>query len=311
MCPARTDAMELNRRGLGRGLGALIPDTTALRPEEGDRILSLAIEQIRPNPKQPRREFKVEELDALADSIKSQGLLQPIVVRPSDNGTYELIAGERRWRAAARAGYDRLPAIVRQTADEDMLPLALVENLLRENLNPIEEAQAYQDLSEKSGWTQELIATKVSKSRAHVANAIRLLHLPQDIQAEVATGILTPGHARALLACEDEDAMRALHARIKSDGLTVREAERIVQPTPAPRAARKPKRPRKTIDRLSSPESRDLEERLQRLYGTAVRIDDKGGRGKVSFDFYSYDDLTRLTDLLLAAGDESPLSPGR
>jgi ParB family chromosome partitioning protein len=299
--------METNRRGLGRGLGALIPDTTALRPEEGDRILSLPIENIRPNAKQPRRDFKVEELDALADSIKSQGLLQPVVVRPGENGSFELIAGERRWRAAARAGFDRVPAIVRKTSDDDMLPLALVENLLRQDLNPIEEAQAYLDLSESSGWTQELIATKVSKSRAHVANAIRLLHLPQEVQSEVASGTLTPGHARALLACEDEESMRALHARIKDDGLTVREAERIVSPTPAPRQLRARKRGNRTIDRSSTPESRDLEERLQRLFGTAVRIEDRGGRGKVSFEFYSYDDLTRLTDLLLAAGEQSPL----
>lgn len=299
--------MDTNRRGLGRGLGALIPDTTALRPEEGDRILSLAIEHIHPNAKQPRRDFKVEELDALADSIKSQGLLQPVVVRPAENGTYELIAGERRWRAAARAGFDRVPAIVRKTADEDMLPLALVENLLRQDLNPIEEAHAYLDLSEQAGWTQELIATKVSKSRAHVANTIRLLHLPAEIQGEVASGILTPGHARALLACEDEDALRALHARIKADGLTVREAERIASPTPAPRQSRTRTRGARMNERSSSPESRDLEERLQRLFGTAVRIDDRGGRGKLSFEFYSYDDLTRLTDLLLAAGEQSPL----
>ena len=303
--------MDMNRRGLGRGLGALIPDTTALRPEEGDRILSLAIEDIRPNAKQPRRDFKVEELDALADSIKSQGLLQPVLVRPGPNGAYELIAGERRWRAAARAGFDRIPALVRQTQDAEMLPLALVENLLREDLNPIEEAEAYLELSDKAQWTQEQIATKVSRSRAHVANAIRLLHLPSDIKAEVAGGTLSAGHARALLACEDPDAMRALHARILSDGLTVREAERIVSPEPAPRQVRARKSKGRTIDRSTSPETRDLEERLQRLFGTAVRIDDRGGRGKLSLEFYSYDDLARLTDLLLAAGDQSPLSPGR
>ena len=303
--------MDMNRRGLGRGLGALIPDTTALRPEEGDRILSLSIEEIRPNARQPRRDFKVEELDALAESIKTQGLLQPVVVRPGASGAYELIAGERRWRAAARAGFDRIPAIVRQTQDDEMLPLALVENLLREDLNPIEEAEAYLELSEKSQWTQEQIATKVSRSRAHVANAIRLLHLPGDIKAEVAAGTLSAGHARALLACDGQEAMRALHKRILDDGLTVREAERIVSPEPAPRQTRARKGRGRTIDRSSSPETRDLEERLQRLFGTAVRIDDRGGRGKLSFEFYTYDDLSRLTDLLLAAGEHSPLSPQR
>ena len=301
--------MDTNRRGLGRGLGALIPDTSALRPEEGDRILSLPIESIRPNPHQPRREFPTEELDALAESIRAQGLLQPIVVRPTSGGTYELIAGERRWRAATRAGFERLPALVRKTQDDEMLPLALIENLLREDLNPIEEAEAYEELIGDAGWTHEGIASKVGKSRSHVANTLRLLQLPADIQAEVSSGALSAGHARALLACDDEESMRALRARILEGGLTVREAGRIVSPDPKPQAPRRTRS--RTTDRSPSPETRDLEERLQRLYGTAVRIEDRGGRGKLAFEFYSYDDLDRLVELLLASGDRSPLSPHR
>lgn len=301
--------MDMNRRGLGRGLGALIPDTTALSPEEGDRVLSLPIEAVRPNPHQPRRSFATEELDALAESIRAQGLLQPVVVRPAGAGMYELIAGERRWRAAARAGFERIPAVMRKTPDEQMLPLALTENLLREDLNPIEEAEAYRELVE-AGWTHDGIAAKVGKSRSYVANTLRLLQLPADIRAEVATGVLSAGHARALLACDDEESMRELRARILGEGLTVREAERVASPAPKPQAPRRRSRER-TTDRSGTSETRDVEDRLQRLYGTAVRIEDRGGRGRVSLDFYSYDDLDRLVELLLAAGDRSPLSPHR
>ena len=299
--------METNKRGLGRGLEALIPDTTALRPEEGDRILSLPVEAIQPNPHQPRRDFRAEELDALAQSIRAQGLLQPIVVRSLGTGHYQLIAGERRWRAAARAGFERLPAVVRKTRDDEMLPLALVENLLREDLNPMDEAQAYAQLVDDAQWTQELIASHVGKSRAHVANTLRLLRLPEDLQKDVATGALSAGHARALLACGTEAEMYALRDRITSQGLTVREAEGIASPMPTPRARRR-RADGRPIVREVSPETRDLEERLQRLFGTAVRIEDRGGRGRVWLEFYSYDDLTRLVDLLLAAGERSPLA---
>ena len=297
----------MNKRGLGRGLEALIPDTTALRPEESDRILSLPVESIQPNPQQPRRDFSPEELDALADSIRASGLLQPVVVRPLSGDRFQLIAGERRWRAVARAGFERIPALVRKTNDEEMLPLALVENLLRSDLNAMEEARAYQQLVDGE-WTQELVAAKVGKSRAHVANTLRLLGLPADIQGEVASGVLSPGHARALLACETEEAMRSLRSQILAQGLTVRQAEGVVSPTPTPRARRRRGDTDKTIVRLASPETRELEERLQRLFGTAVRIEDRGGRGRLSFEFYSYDDLTRLADLLMAAGERSTLS---
>jgi ParB family chromosome partitioning protein len=300
--------METMKRGLGRGLEALIPDTTALRPEDGDRILSLPVESIEPNPLQPRRDFAPEELDALADSIRSQGLLQPIVVRSLGGARYQLVAGERRWRAAARAGFERLPALVRKTADSEMLPLALVENLLREDLNPIEEGVAYQRLLDEAEWTQELVASKVGKSRAHVANTLRLLRLPEDVRSDIASGRITPGHARALLVCETPEAMYALRQRILTLGMTVREAESIVSP-PASRKERQGRGRLRTNDRDVSPETLDLEERLQRLFGTAVRIDERSGKGRLSFEFFSYDDLGRLTDLLFAAGDRSPLAP--
>ncbi len=302
--------METTKRGLGRGLEALIPDTTALRPEEGDRILSLPVDAIAPNPRQPRRDFAVEELDSLAESIRDQGLLQPIVVRAIGSDRYQLIAGERRWRAATRAGYERVPAIVRRTADEEMLPLALIENLLREDLNPIEEAGAYQQLIDESGWTQERVAVKVGKSRSYVANTMRLLRLPEDVRADIAAARISPGHARTLLTCATEREMYMLRDRILRLGLTVRDAEQIAAPAEL-REARTGRAKNRTNDRQVSAETVELEERLQRLFGTAVRIDERAGRGRLSFEFYSYDDLMRLTDLLFAAGDRSPLVSGR
>jgi ParB family chromosome partitioning protein len=289
-----------NKRGLGRGLGALIPETSGLSHDEGDQILTLSIEMITPNPDQPRREFAPDELDALADSIQERGLLQPILVRRVGPDSYQLIAGERRWRAATRAGYERIPAIVRETADEDMLSLALIENLVRADLNPIEEALAYQDLSERAGWTQDEVAQQVSKGRVHVANTIRLLNLPVTLQREVAEGNLSRGHARALLACRDEKEMLSLYEQILTGNLTVRETEQLASQTPA-YESKKPRKASKTTVRSVSAETREVEERLQRVYGTPVQIHDRGGRGRVQLEFYSYEDLDRLLELLARA----------
>jgi ParB family chromosome partitioning protein len=294
----------MNKRGLGRGLGALIPETTALSHREGDVVLSLPIESIRPNPRQPRRDFPAEEIDPLADSIREQGLLQPVLVRRAAGGAYELIAGERRWRAAARAGFEQLPAIVREASDEEMLPLALVENLVREDLNPIDEALAYKELAEAFDWTQEEIARWVGRGRANVANTMRLLNLPPALQDEVREGRLSRGHARALLACRDEQQMQALHEQIRSQELSVREAEDRAATVPG--FAAKGARKRRTTVRSTSAEAREIEEKLQRVYGTPVEIHDRGGRGRVTLEFYSYDDLDRLIDLLLAAEQRVP-----
>jgi ParB family chromosome partitioning protein len=294
----------INKRGLGRGLGALIPETSGLSHDESDTILSIPIHEIEPNPHQPRRDFPANELDPLADSIKEQGLLQPVLVRRVGDARYQLVAGERRWRAATRAGFERIPAIVREARDSEMLPLALVENLVREDLNPIEEALAYQELAETEGWTQEEIARRVGKGRVHVANTIRLLNLPQSLQKEVREGGLTAGHARALLACRDEEEMLKLHEQIQNQGLTVREAEHRAAASPefTPRK-RSPKG--RTNARSVSPETRELEERLQRIFGTPVQIHDRGGRGRVSLEYFSYEDLDRLLELLGSAA-QSP-----
>jgi ParB family chromosome partitioning protein len=300
------EASEVNRkrgRGLGRGLGALIPDAAMGVDRDGDRVVTVPLDAIEPNPVQPRRDFDLEELDALADSIREQGLLQPVVLRMLGNDVFQLIAGERRWRAAARAGLDRIPAIIRETRDDEMLPLAMIENLLREDLNPIEEALAFHRLSQESNWTQEEIGQRVGKSRVHVANTLRLLKLPEAIRADVASSKLSTGHARAILACEGEEAMFALRDRILSQNLTVREAE---EGPVAARAARGPRakptpRKRGRDDRSISPELRDLEERLQRVFGTPVQIHERTGRGRLSLEFYSYEDLDRLTELLMRA----------
>jgi ParB family chromosome partitioning protein len=300
----------MNKRGLGRGLGALIPETTALSNKEGDTVLSIDVDSIAANPFQPRSEFGEEDIQALAQSIREQGLLQPVVVRRRGDDTYELIAGERRLRAVRVAGFGRIPAILRESRDEEMLPLALVENVMRQDLNPIEEAEGYRRLHDEAGWTQEEIAQEVGRSRVHVANTMRLLKLPRDIQDEIAQGALTAGHARSLLTCESEEEIRELRERILSLNLNVREAEAHVatrRAQPAEPGDRKEKRARRRQGRPISPEIRDLAERLQRLYGTAVQIHERGGRGRVSLEFYTLDDLDRLLELLFAAEAKSPL----
>lgn len=295
----------MNKRGLGRGLGALIPDVPASVPaQDGELVLNLPIDSVRPNPDQPRREFSESDLAALASSIKEQGLLQPVVVRQVGPDDYELIAGERRWRAAGRAGMESIPALLRDTSDEQMLPLALIENLVRQNLNPVEEALAYQALIDRHGWSHDAVAEKVGKSRTHVANTIRLLQLPEEILEEIASGELTPGHGRALLATGSEDEMFRLRDAILEQGLTVRESEERARPVDKPAKPRP--RKKQTNVRDVSPEARDLEERLQRAFGTPVQIHDRKGRGRVSLEYYSYDDLSRLTDLLLARGGRPP-----
>jgi ParB family chromosome partitioning protein len=297
----------MNKRGLGRGLEALIPDAGSNDADAGDRILQLSIDSITANPDQPRREFTESELASLAASIRESGVLQPIIVREVGLDRFQLVAGERRLRAASRAGLDRIPAVVRETRDDQMLPLALVENLVRENLNPVEEARAYSALAERFSWSHEGIGERVGKSRGHVANTVRLLGLPSEILEDVSSGDLSAGHARALLACESPAAMFELRDAILDQGLSVREAEARTRPEPAEPTTER-RRKGKTTVRSVSPEQRDLEERLQRIFGTPVQIHDKKGRGRVSMEFYSHDDLTRLVDLLVVSENGSPFS---
>ncbi|MGA8462801.1 MAG: ParB/RepB/Spo0J family partition protein, partial [Trebonia sp.] len=255
--------MAQQRRGLGKGLGALIPDAsrpgtttgagspigagsaaplgspgtdghgdgaaeTALRPVAGAYFEEVAVDSITPNPRQPRRTFDDDALDELAASITEVGLLQPVVVRSLGGSRYELIMGERRWRASQRAGLDFIPAIVRATHDDDMLRDALMENLHRQQLDPLEEAAAYQQLLDDFGATHEQLAQKVGRSRPHISNTLRLLNLPPAVQKRVAAGVISAGHARALLSLDDPQAQERLAQRIVAEGLSVRAVEEIV-----------------------------------------------------------------------------------
>src|SRR2546428_3270311 len=253
----------MNKRGLGRGLGALLSAT----PGEEDSLIEVAIDQIEPNPNQPRKSFESRGLAELAASVRSSGLIQPVVVRRFDSG-YQLIAGERRWRAARQAGLERIPAIVREATDAESLELALIENLLREDLNPMEEAEAYRNLLAQFSWTQEQLAQRIGRDRTSIANALRLLRLPDEIQADLRGGRLTMGHARALLALTTTAEQLKLRDEILAHDWSVRATEDSIRATEsAPPPRRTPRR-----RRGHSPELAALEQSLQRALMTRVVI---------------------------------------
>lgn len=277
----------MNKRGLGRGLGALL----GTPPTEGEALIEIDVEQIRPNQNQPRRDFDQAALDELASSVKAAGLIQPIVVRKSGAG-YELIAGERRWRAARQAGLARVAAVVREATDAESLELALVENLMRRDLNPIEEAQAYQKLLADFDWTQEDLASKVGKDRSTIANALRLLKLPSIIQGDMVGGRLTMGHARALLSLVRPEDQIKLREEILAHSWTVRTVEENIQR----------RRPTQPVARRRSPELMALEESLQRAMMTRVRITGTDRRGRIEITYATADELERLSALLERQG---------
>lgn len=271
------------KRGLGRGLGALLSSS----PEEGEVLLDVPLEEISPNPNQPRRNFEQAGLDELAASIRSSGVLQPVIARKTHHG-YELIAGERRWRAAKQAGLDRIPVIVREATDAQSLELALIENLLREDLNPIEEAQAYRRLLADFGWSQEELSQKVGKDRASVSNTLRLLRLPDIIQDDLKAGRLTMGHARALLALTLPSEQLKLREEILSHSWSVRATEEGVN---LRRTTKSPRR-RRSIE-LSA-----LEETFQRSLMTRVKIVGNDRKGKIEITYATPDELDRLSTVL-------------
>jgi ParB family chromosome partitioning protein len=286
--------MAEKRPALGRGLSALIPPTpppappaatdgSAASPQELD------IDLLTPNPRQPRGHIEEQALENLAQSIRSNGVIQPIVVRRVDD-RYEIVAGERRWRAAQRAGLLKVPVALKAVADEDLLQVALIENIQRENLNPIEEAQAYRRLSDDHQMSQEQIAAAVGKDRATVANYVRLLRLPAEVRNEVASATLTMGHARALLSLPDEAAQRRVAREVVSRGLSVRDTEALVRRETTP-AVVKPGPP---VD----PNTRVAEEQLKLALGTRTRIVRKGSGGRVEIDFRNESELQRLFDHL-------------
>lgn len=282
------------RRSLGRGLEALIPKGINLNEPTERRV---AIRDIRPNPQQPRSNFNEEKIVELSESIKNQGILQPLVVRQLTDG-YQLIVGERRFRAAKRAGLDTIPVIIKEVSDKESLELALVENIQREELTPIEEALAYQKLMNGSGFTQDQVARRVGKSRPSVANLLRILSLPQQIQDLVNKGGISVGHARALLAINTPNEQLHLAHRIESEQLSVRETEEIVNITKVA-----PKRERPATKATESVEKANiflaaLEEDLVRGLGTKVKIHRRGHRGRIEIDFYSDQELEGLVQRL-------------
>jgi len=280
----------MNKRGLGRGLGALL----SAAPAEEDELIEVPIDRVEVNPNQPRRDFDAVALDELTASIKASGIIQPVVVRRQGTG-YQLIVGERRWRAARQAGLLRIPAVVREATDAQSLELALVENLLREDLNPMEEAEAYHKLLAQFGWTQEELAQRVGRDRSSIANCLRLLKLPGPIQADLRTGRLTMGHARALLSLTNVVDQLKLRDEILAHSWSVRATEDSV------RAAGDAARKRRGVarpPRRRSAELVALEESLQRALMTRVRITGDERRGRIEVVYATPAELERLGALL-------------
>ena len=307
---------------LGRGLGALIPSTPAPgsttlgskshsipgappfpRPDgpelaavPGAEFAEIEVDKISPNPKQPRTVFDEDAMEELVHSVKEIGLLQPIVVRRLSQDKYELVMGERRWRATQQAGLATIPAIVRDTQDDVMLRDALLENLHRSQLNPLEEAAAYQQMLDDFGCTQEVLATRIGRSRPQISNTLRLLKLPASVQRRVAAGVLSAGHARALLGLPSGDAIERLAQRIVAEGLSVRTVEEIValgdmnadDDAPTQRRRNKPVAPRLV----------DLADRLSDRFETRVKVDLGKTKGKITVEFASLDDLERIVTLM-------------
>jgi len=276
----------MERRALGKGIGALIPEREGARKEE---VIFARAEQIKPNPFQPREDFDPESIAELARSIKEKGVIQPLLVRRRGDN-YELIAGERRLRAANSLGINELPIIVRDVDDQNALEIALIENIQRQELNPIEEAHAYQHLIDKFQVNQDRIAEVLGISKAAVSNTLRLLKLPHEIQQELKKGRITFGHGRALLEVEDENRQRQLAHTVIARGLSVRELENLIK-SYRPKAAK-----RKAAHKGQDPLVAALEEELQQHLATKVRIFKQKKRGRINIEFYSDEDLKRITE---------------
>jgi ParB family chromosome partitioning protein len=296
----------MKRRALGKGLRSLIPEAPQKGPvavqeldpavAADERVLELIdLDLIRPNRRQPRQQFDEGALDELANSLKNKGLIQPVVVRKLPEGSFELVVGERRWRAAQRAGLLQIPCIVREIPEDHLLEVALIENVQREELNPIDEAQAYRTLIEDLGLTQQEVSERVGKQRATIANIMRLLSLPGPVQEMIRAGTLTTGHAKAV-ASVGPDRQEELARRIASEGLSVRQAERLATwftsqaPVVKPRAA-----PRRDPNLVAA------EETLQRALGTRVRIVQGKKGGRIELHFHGDEELSRVYDLVLGA----------
>lgn len=303
------------KKALGKGLGALItgvsqkrqgtsvapaeaPDTTPT--PDGDAVRKVPLDAIVPSPLQPRREFREDQLNELMESIREHGIISPLVVRDV-NGQLELIAGERRWRAARLSGLEHVPVIVREASDRDVLEMALIENIQREDLNPIEEAEAYQRLSKDFHLTQENIAKRVGKNRATVANTIRLLELAPSVATMVAQGQISSGHAKVILGLKHHSLQKLIADQVVKNGLTVRSTEKEVERELKAGGTATGKR-RKESDGPSSPELlsaiRRIEERMRSRFSTKVNVNHGNKKGRIEIDYYGNDDLERILELL-------------
>ncbi|MCO6511576.1 MAG: ParB/RepB/Spo0J family partition protein [Aridibacter famidurans] len=285
----------MSRQALGRGLSALLGEELGARQNEGG-FLELDVELLSTNSEQPRENFPENELEELAQSIRVNGVVQPIVVR-TQGEAYQIVAGERRWRAAQRVGLKQIPAVVRDISDDKMLEIALIENIQRQELNPVEEARAYQKLIDEFALTQEQVAGRVGKTRPFVANYLRLLRLPSKVLGYLENGILTVGHARALLAINGDKAIESLASQIISRAMSVRETEKAVKKLVSPS---KPK-VRFAEGNEADPNVAAAETKLRRRYGTHVKIVKQGSgtKGKIEFEFYGDTDLDRIYNLLM------------
>ncbi|GMR05230.1 MAG: ParB/RepB/Spo0J family partition protein [Thermodesulfobacteriota bacterium] len=287
-----------SKRVLGRGLGALIgggqrpaPATARTDAVEGHRYMLCPVGEISPSATQPRKSFEEAALSELSDSIREKGVIEPLIVRRTSGG-FELVAGERRWRASKMAGLASVPVVVIDATDEQSLELAIIENVQREDLNAIEEAEAYRGLADKFNLSQEEVARKVGRDRATVANYMRLLKLPPEVKEELVKGAISMGHARAILSVEGHSARTELCRRVITGGLSVREAEALAKKGPA--SARKKAAP--------APEYPEVERELREIFGTRVSLKDRRGKGKVEISFFSADERERVIDLLRSAG---------
>lgn len=281
--------MSIQKKGLGKGLSALIPSAADSKTEmrHGRMTLEVAVDRITPSSFQPRRAFDEAKIAELASSIRNQGIIQPLVVRPRADG-FELIAGERRWRAAIKAGLTRVPVVVREASDHEALQLALVENLQREDLNPIEEANGYRRLQEEFHWSQEEMAEKVGKSRPAITNSLRLLALPDEVQQEIAAGNLPAGQARALLGLHTEPLIVSACREVIAKGLSTRETEKMVRLLLVGRRRRQAP--------LVDPDLKTMVEEIQRSLGTRVRLIPRARstKGKIEIEYYTMPDLERI-----------------
>lgn len=291
-----------SRPGLGRGLEALIPtsrkaaEEAGLEEIEGASLRTIPVKQIVPNPRQPRAVFDEQDMEELVHSIKEIGLLQPIVVRPTGKDSYELIMGERRWRATQKAGLDSITAVVRETSDEDLLRDALLENLHRSELNPLEEAAAYQQLLDDFGCTQEELSERIGRSRPQISNTIRLLKLAPAVQRRVAAKVISAGHARALLAVTNPELQERLATRVVAEGISVRQLEEIVQF--ADEGSGSGRQQSRALPKATSPRVEELAHDLSEHFDTRVKVNFGKTKGKITIEFATIGDLERIVELI-------------